>query len=130
MANNLFDGSIPQCLRSSIGDLKELVLLNNSFSGVIPDEIYLPMLPSYGHWTLVTTSWRESFQSPWSIANICRQTQRQVSIMVRVAAIITCSHPEIKWVLWTVVSSPHVHWFSQFKSHWYIPQWFYWKPSI
>lgn len=36
MSNNLFNGSIPPCLRNSIVSLTELNLSNNSFSGTVP----------------------------------------------------------------------------------------------
>ncbi|WZZ67939.1 hypothetical protein YC2023_079309 [Brassica napus] len=37
LSNNLFNGSIPTCLRNSIVYLLDLSLRNNSFSGVLPD---------------------------------------------------------------------------------------------
>ncbi|EOA32536.1 hypothetical protein CARUB_v10015825mg [Capsella rubella] len=37
LSNNLFNGSIPPCLKNSTYWLKGLVLRNNSFSGVLPD---------------------------------------------------------------------------------------------
>lgn len=37
LSNNLFVGSIPQCLRNSIGYLRVLILHHNCFNGIIPD---------------------------------------------------------------------------------------------
>ncbi|KAL0701459.1 hypothetical protein Bca4012_057581 [Brassica carinata] len=37
LSNNLFNGSIPPCLRNSVLFIAVLMLSNNSFSGVIPD---------------------------------------------------------------------------------------------
>ncbi|KAF3519475.1 hypothetical protein DY000_02063633 [Brassica cretica] len=37
LSNNLFNGSIPPCLRNSIDYLTDLILHNNSFSGSLPD---------------------------------------------------------------------------------------------
>ncbi|KAJ4884345.1 receptor like protein 11 [Raphanus sativus] len=37
LSNNLFNGSIPLCLRNSIVSFTDLILHNNSFSGTLPD---------------------------------------------------------------------------------------------
>ncbi|KAF2609115.1 hypothetical protein F2Q68_00046266 [Brassica cretica] len=84
LSNNLFNGSIPPCLRSSSGLLVDLILRNNSFSGVIPD-------------IFADATKLQSFDN-----------QRRVSVLVGIFVINTCSHPQIKLVLWAVVSSLRV----------------------
>ncbi|KAF2595544.1 hypothetical protein F2Q68_00008816 [Brassica cretica] len=37
LSNNLFDGSIPPCLKNLTGSMTELILENNNFSGNLPD---------------------------------------------------------------------------------------------